>query len=146
MSEDVKADINESPQVIYRNLMSFAKKEIESAKERENFEVIIDIHWFFLHSRYHKQNFNYKKHIGKWKYFAISYQDLHDKVYRVIPLVAQGKLPVVKFTNLGNVFSGEKMIVAYCFPFGPSPEEARGFLVSSIGDEIIWGSKKFKEP
>lgn len=146
MSTDIKADINESPAVIYRNLMSFVNNEIESTKERENFEAIMDIHWFFLHSKYHRRNFSFKKHIGKWKYYATSYNDLYYKVYKVIPLVAEGKLPVVKFTNLCNVFSGEKMIVAYCFPFGPRPEETRDFLVNSIGDDIIWSSEKYKEP
>lgn len=146
MSINDKAEANQSPALIYRDIMSFVNNKIESANERENFEAIIDIHWFFLHSKYHKRNFNYKRHIGNWRYCAASYKDLIDKVYRVIPLVAEGKLPVVKFTNLGNVFSGEKMIVAYCFPFGPSREEARNLLVNSIGEEIIWDSKKYNEP
>ena len=146
MSINVKADTNQSPGVIYQNVMSFVNNEIESTKERENFEAVIDMRWFFLHSKYHKRYFSYKKHIGKWKDCAASYEVLISRVYKVIPLVGQGKLPAVKFTNLGNVFSGERMMVAYCFPFGPSSEEAKNLLVNSIGDDVVWGSEKCKEP
>ena len=75
----------------------------------------------------------------------MSEKDLYDQVYNLLPLVAEGTLPVVKFTNLGNVFTDEKTIVIYCFPFGPSPKKARAILTHAIGEEgVVWGSNFFK--
>ncbi|MFC1857701.1 hypothetical protein ACFL9U_06680, partial [Thermodesulfobacteriota bacterium] len=81
MSPDIKANNSESPATIYRKLIHYMEEKIESVKERDNVDIIIDIHWFFIHSKYHKRNFNYKKHIGKWKYYATSYTDFYDKVF-----------------------------------------------------------------
>ena len=126
--------------------MDFIEQKINPDKTRHNIDIIIDIHWFFIHSLRHKQEYNIKKHIGKWKFFASSNADLYKTIYEMLPLVAAGKLPVFKFTNLGNVFSGEKTIVAYCFPFGPSPSECKSILRPILGQDPIWGSKFFKEP
>lgn len=137
--------VNQSPAFIYRLLSFYADQMLFSRKDRENLEIVIDIHWFFLYSKYHREQFNYKKHIGKWKYDAISVKDLLDKVLNLLPSVASGDLPVVKFTNIPNVNTGEKLIVAYCFPFGPSPAQAKDILAEKIGTGIYWGSFKFKE-
>ena len=137
---------NLSPASIYRLLTSHADKILVSRKERENLDIVIDMHWFFLHSRYHKEQFNYKKHIGKWKYDAVSFEDLLARVLVLMPSVAAGDLPVVKFTNIPNVTSGEKLIVVYCFPFGPGPEQARDILIEKIGPEIYWGSYRHRSP
>lgn len=144
MPQENKIDGDKSPAEIYRKLTTCIEKTVVSPEERNNVEVIIDMHWFFIHSKYHKQNFQYKKHIGKWKYCATSNKNLYDHVFKLIPLVAEGKLPVVKFTNTGNVFTGEKTIVVYCFPFGPTPKDAESFLIDTIGKTFFWGSKIFQ--
>ncbi len=143
---DNKPSIIESGASIFKYLSEHSDKTINLPSERDNLELVMDLHWFFLYSRYHKENYNYKRHIGKWKYDATSSRDLLEKVLIILPIVASGMFPVAKFTNLANVFSGEKKIVVYCFPFGPSPYETGGILKEKIGDGIYWGSKKYPEP
>lgn len=135
-----------SPAIIYKHLKTHADKVIALETDCKNLDIVIDIHWFFLHSRYHKENFDCKKHIGKWKYDASSPEDLIEKALKVLPFVAKGDFPVVKFTNLPNVFSGEKQIVFFCFPFGPSPKEAQVLLEEKMKVNVYWGSKIFQKP
>lgn len=133
------------PSSIYKLLNRQAELVIISREDRANLDIVMDIHWIFLHSLYHKQNTNYKRHTGKWKYDADSQEDLIEKAKQVMPLVADRTFPVVKFTNLGNVFSGEMLLVVYCFPFGPQPAEAKRLLIEQGLNTIYWGSEKFKE-
>jgi len=100
------------------------------------------MHWFFLHSKYHKNNRTYKNYIGKWKYDAVSAEDLFEKVLKIIPLVASKRFPVAKFTNIANVFTGEKLIVVYCFPFGITPDNIGKILTEKGFKNIYWSSKK----
>jgi len=144
MPQKFKSDRGKSPAEIYRQLTTCINDTVAHPEERDNVEVIIDMHWFFIHSKYHKKNFQYKKHIGKWKHYGTSDKSLYDNVFKLIPLVAEGKLPVVKFTNTGNVFTGEKTIVVYCFPFGPTPKDAESILIDAIGKTFFWGSKIYK--
>ena len=144
MPQDIKSVTRKSPAEIFCKITTCLNDTVAPAGERDNVEVIIDMHWFFIHSKYHKKNFQYKKHIGKWKHYATSDESLYDNVFKLIPLVAEGKLPVVKFTNTGNVFTGEKTIVVYCFPFGPTPKDAESILIDTIGKTFFWGSKIFQ--
>ncbi len=143
---EINNDKKFTPAIIYRQLSEFANYNIESVKFKKNFELIIDYHWFFLHSKYHKYKHGCKKHTGKWKYHAVSDQDLLTKVTKLLPFIAQGKLPVTKFTNIGNIFTDEKIIVIYCFPFSLNPLEIKNLLINEGINDIFWGSKKFKEP
>ena len=138
-------DNNWSPASIFRYLESNADETILSKKDRGNLEIITDIHWIFLHSRFHKKSGKSKHHIGKWKHDANSYEDLLDKILKIIPHVATGEFPVVKFTNYPNVFSGEKTIVIYCFPDCLNPVETRKILERETGIYVYWGSKHYKE-
>jgi len=97
----------------------------------------------YLHSKYHKENKTYRNYTGKWKYDAVSEEELFEKVCKIIPLVASKKFPVAKFTNIANVLSGEKLIVVYCFPFGPSPREVKNILTRQGLKNIYWSSNKY---
>jgi len=138
-------DMPKQPFEIMKWLLECVDSAGLSKEERANLDIVIDIHWFFLHSKFHKENYNYKKHIGKWKYDAPSGDKLFHAVKELIPAVARKVLPVVKFTNTGNVLTGERLIVAYCFPFGPEPLEVRNVLLGK-GLDIYWGSTYFKPP
>lgn len=146
MSTEISMININSPAEIYKHLTTYADKALGSHTDRKNLDVVMDIHWFFMHSKYHKENFDYKKHINKWKYDASSPEDLIEKALTVIPFVAKGDFPVVKFTNLPNVFSGEKQIVFFCFPFGPSPIKAQKLLKEKMRIDVYWGSEKFQKP
>ncbi len=148
MNEKIETNYNDkfTPALIYRQLSEFIDNNIKSAKLKQNLELIIDYHWFFIHSNHHKRQYNCKNHIGKWKYYAISNQDLLTNVTKILPLIAQGKLPVAKFTNISNVFTDEKTIVVYCFPFQSDPLEIKNYLTKNGLKDIFWGSKKFKAP
>ena len=136
----------DTPSEIYKLVAERADRLIGSRDERQNLDIVIDIHWFFLHSMSHKQREQWKRHAGKWKYRAHSREDLIEKACRLLPAVASGRLPVVKFTNVANVFTGEMLIVAYCFASGPGAEETKKTLLETIRGEIYWGSNKYKEP
>lgn len=143
---DSLSEIVKIPARIHKHLSEYANKSILDPSERTNLEITIDLHWFFLHSKYHKENYNNKKHIGKWKYNATSTEDLFEKIKIILPLVASRQLAVSKFTNLANVFNNEKLIVVYCFSFGLSAKCIGDLLNDRIGDGVYWGSVRFKKP
>ncbi len=136
---------NMSPASIFRYLEANANENILSRRERKNLLIKMDIHWFFLHSSFHKKYHKCKQYIGKWKYDALSYEDFFEKILKLLPSVAKGELPVVKFTNYPNVFSGEKKIVIYCFPDGSDPIESKKRLKTELGIDVYWGSERYKE-
>ncbi|MFC1812343.1 hypothetical protein ACFL03_06585 [Thermodesulfobacteriota bacterium] len=127
-----------SPAAIYKKLTDNADRLITSDKKRANLDIVIDFHWFFLHSLYHKRKKMLKNPLGNWRYNATSTENLLEKTLKVIPVVASGKFPVVKFTNIGNVFSGERLIVIYSFPSGPDPYAIKEILMETIGNDISW--------
>ncbi len=114
----MKENSHVSPAIIFRQLNELADKSINSKRIRQNLNIKIDFHWFFLHSEYYKKKYTCNKHIGKWKYQATSYEDLIEKISIILPIVAHNKISIAKLTNVGNVFSGEKLLLVYCFPFG----------------------------
>lgn len=133
------------PAAVRKALEDFADAHVPLARDRDNLEIVIAMHWFFLHSREHKQRAGPLKHCGKWKIAPASADALLATVRTLLPVVAAGVLPVMKFTNLGNVFSGEHLAVVYCFPSGPSPAAARD-LLRQEGLDARWGSDFFAEP
>ena len=138
---------NYPPAVIYKRLIHNARENIY-AEFRDNLDIVLDLHWIFLHSKIFKfrPNINFRQHIGKWKYDASSADDLFEKVFMLLPYVAEDKLPVVKFTNIGNVFSGEKLIVVYYCPNSTPHKEIRQILYDKLKIPFYWGSDKYKEP
>ncbi len=135
-----------APIDIYKLLTTVSDKVIKSSDDRANLQIIMDIHWFFLYSKSLKEDKRYKKHIGKWKYHAVSPSDLFKNISQILPSVASATLPVVKFTNIANVFSGERLIVVYCFPTGPDPTEAKNILTSMGWCDFFWGSHRYQAP
>lgn len=144
MGEDFTA-IAKSPALIYRCLMDHAGNTIANKDTLANLDIIMDFHWFFLHSKKAKEQFNTKRHSGKWKYDATSVEDLIHKAKAILPLVASGDFPVAKFTNIANVFSGEKLIVVYCFNFGHSAKETGDIFSEAVGEDVYWGSDMSRE-
>ncbi len=132
-----------SPALIYKRLAEYARSSIPEEKLFSNLDIIMDFHWFFLHSKESKKNFNTKRHIGKWKYDARSVENLFLIAEAILPLVASGDFPVAKFTNIANVFSGEKLIVVYCFDFGLTPMETGSLFREVAGEGVYWGSERF---
>lgn len=135
-----------NPAAIFKRLKKRADQIITAESERINLDIVIDYHWFFLHSITHKDNFSFKHNFGKWKYHADSFDDLFDKASLLLPYVASGRLPVVKFTNIANVFSGEKQLVVYSFKFGLSPAEVGQIVKSEISDSAYWNSSWYQIP
>lgn len=126
---------NLSPAIIHKSIMDI----LVDSPVNDNLQIVIDFHWFFLQSRRHKAKSGLKNYSGKWKYYAASADVFMESVFNLVPLVASGELPLVKFTNVANVFTGEKEIVAYCFPSGPAKAEAESILAGILGDGIVWG-------
>lgn len=132
-----------SPADLYKLLASFASDNLPS-NSRNNLDIVLDYHWIFLHSKQFKETnrLNSHRYIGKWKYDAENSTELIETAKKLISLVADNRLPVVKMTNMGNVHSGECQLVVYCFP-----ETAEPLLVKQlIGKDFYWGSNRFKEP
>jgi hypothetical protein len=136
---DSEQNENPSPAIIYKRLTDYLNESCIEQVVRDNLDIVIDFHWFFLQSKKHKTEFGLRNPVGKWKYYAVSFDVLQESIFRLMPIVAVGLLPLVKFTNVGNVFSGEKEIVVYCFSFGPSQIEAKTILTDILGDGMVWG-------
>ena len=128
-----------NPAKIYRALNEHLNRLDMERQAKDNLNIVIDFHWFFLQSKRHKSEFGLKNPSGKWKYYAASTAVFQASVFRFLPLAAAGELPLVKFTNTGNVFTREKEIVAYCFPSGPAKAGAEGILEKVLGGGIVWG-------
>jgi len=117
----------------------------DSANNHSNLEVTPGIHWIFMQSLKHKGLEAFKNNCGKWKYDATDNDDL-TQAERLIPYVVEGKLPVVKITNIGNVFSGDRLIVVYCFSEEAKPAESGELLNQMFDGQFYWGSDWFSPP
>jgi hypothetical protein len=135
-----------NPAAIYKILQERAAELILKESEKANLDIVIDYHYFFLHSSVHKNNFSFRHQYGNWKYDAESFENLFDMASKLIPYVASGKLPVVKFTNMANVFTGEKQLVVYSFPSGPAPPEVGEIVKREISEKIYWNSSWYQMP
>jgi hypothetical protein len=112
----------------------------------EHIEIITDHHWIFLHNRTFTQGGSvYRRRTGKYKYDAIHNSDLLLSVCSLAPLVADNLLPVVKFTNIANVQSGEKLIVAYCVKGIAEPHAVKKLMQRELGERVYWGSDFFEQ-
>lgn len=128
-----------SPAQIVKQL----KDKVAGHPQAANIEVTPDIHWIFIRSIMHKSDPAVKKHCGKWKYDAQDNESLISRVCDLLPLVANGKLPVIKLTNIGNVFTDERVIVVYCFDDIATPTGTRESLEKNFKGQFYWGSDRF---
>lgn len=128
-----------SPALVVRRLKEFAG-------HHANLEITPDIHWIFLRSLSHKGLPAFRRHCGKWKCDAADDDDLLARTRRLIPLICDGELPLIKITNRGNVFSDERLIVVYCFPQEATPEKTGEILDRMFSGRFYWGSNWFSCP
>lgn len=132
-----------SPAALFNIITSYANEKL-TADAKNNLDVVIDHHWIFLHSKCFKQanRLNSHRYNGKWKLDAETPEQLLYATQKLIPLVADNRLPVVKMTNVGNVLNGECQLVVYCFPKGAEPITVRRI----VGEKFYWGSNRYTEP
>ncbi len=125
-------------------MREYAREHVSVGED--NIEITLDYHWVFLNSRDIKERENVIKHNGKWKFDAASGEALIRAAEALIPFVADGRMQLVKFTNLPNVYTGQRALVGYSFPHGFGPWGIGELMKGALGSSVYWGSERFKEP
>jgi hypothetical protein len=108
-------------------------------------QVVPDLYWIYVRHAASWEEIRRREDAGKWILRLPAQEKLVlERAAAVLPLVGEGKVRAVKFTNLStprrSEFRDSAVVLAYCA--GPEQESLRRLVAPLWGADIFWKTNR----